>query len=376
MTSTIPPPESRRRRGGLATKLLVSIAALVGLVLLLEGGLSFLLAWHDAGSFELHEVTHGEYDPLLGYVNKKGVQLPNLYGPHRDLTTNARGFRGSEEYTPEVPPDRYRIVCLGDSFTLGYGVDDSASYPAQLEARSPRCQVVNMGQGGYGVGQCYLWYGRDGVELDTDLLLLVFIAMDFDRMMHPRFALTYPKPVLKAVDGALVLPEEPVPDDWERGEAGGRLTRFTFRVSALDFLSRVGRRFGSEEAPVERIELPYRDVAELVIADLARLSRERGQDFALVHLPVQRHTYAIAHPEDAPPADDVLGRPTAMLAWLTSFSASLEVPFFDLTEDFDRLPEGEVNAYFLADSHYNSLGNRFVAEALLQRLRAQFPELP
>src|SRR5262245_40164434 len=45
---------------------------------------------------------------------------------------NSAGFRG-REYAPEKPRDVFRIVVVGDSFTMGSGVRDAEAYPSLVE---------------------------------------------------------------------------------------------------------------------------------------------------------------------------------------------------------------------------------------------------
>lgn len=49
----------------------------------------------------------------------------------KQVTINSLGLRGPEVPTPK-PRARRRVLCLGDSITFGYGVDDGDSYPARL----------------------------------------------------------------------------------------------------------------------------------------------------------------------------------------------------------------------------------------------------
>src|SRR5262245_31550996 len=113
--------------------LLVSLATTIALAILVEVGTSVALAWHDSGKLPgIAEATYCPFDPELGWVNRPSARITDLYGPGRTLTTNAQGFRGLEDTPPAIPPGRYRIVCLGDSFTLGYGVDDATTFPARI----------------------------------------------------------------------------------------------------------------------------------------------------------------------------------------------------------------------------------------------------
>jgi hypothetical protein len=66
------------------------------------------------------------------------------------LTTGAHGFRVAEGGTP-VPPGARALHAVGDSYTMGWGVDGAAAYPAVLERMlSPRLRVLNLGVDGFG----------------------------------------------------------------------------------------------------------------------------------------------------------------------------------------------------------------------------------
>jgi len=332
-----------------AKRLSISLLVLVLLALSLEGLASLALAWQDRHERSgLAEQSHCEYDPLLGWVNLPSFHAPDLYGPGVGLTTNASRFRASEE----LPTGARPIVCLGDSFTLGYGVGDESTYPAQL-ARLAGVPAVNLGQGGYGVDQAILWYLRDGVELETNEVVLAFIAPDFDRITESRFQDRYPKPCLRVVDGELELLEDPVPDDWKR-LAGADEAGVLENLALTELLGRLGRRAKvSSEAPAE---LPYRDVAELLLLDLLEAVNAKNAKLTLALLPLR---------------DRTAGNPEALLAWLRPFAMAHDVALLDLTETFDRLPPGEAATLYLNDGHLNPAGNRLVAQTLLDHLRSR-----
>src|SRR5436309_1458419 len=69
------------------------------------------------------------YDPEIRYVN-----VPNQKGWIDDgfVTMNSQGFRGRETDIPK-PAGRFRIVTIGDSLTLGWGVGDNETFSARLE---------------------------------------------------------------------------------------------------------------------------------------------------------------------------------------------------------------------------------------------------
>src|SRR5262249_22686948 len=133
------------------------------------------------------ERVHTQYDPELGWVNVPNVFIPSLYGPGVSLRTNAQGFRNDEPVASSIPPGRVRIVCSGDSFTLGYGVSNAQAWCNRLATIDRRIEAINMGQGGYGADQAYLWYRRDGLKIDQDVQIFAFITDDFARMRRPVF---------------------------------------------------------------------------------------------------------------------------------------------------------------------------------------------
>lgn len=349
--------------GTLRANLVLAVVSATVVLLLVEGFASLLMSTLAAKrALRMREESHSRYDAQLGWSHRPDLRVERMYGDNAPFTTNSQGFRAREEYGKAVPPGRYRVVALGDSFTMGYGVGDDASYPAQMQALCPAIQAVNMGQGGYGVDQDYLWYKRDGVQLDANVLLFAVIAQDFFRMASDNF-IGYGKPVLRAKDGALVTQNVPVPPGWQTRTLLARAGAFVDSLAIV----RTGRWLaGGAEAPRE--DAFYGAVGEDVLAaaglafdDLARLSQSRGQRFVIAYLPVR----------------DLLARePSREAAWLEGYARRSGVPFINLVADFERLPPAQVSRLFRPDTHYSEEGNRFVAQALLRRLSTAIPGFP
>ena len=67
-------------------------------------------------------------------------------GPlHFAVSTDAKRRR----MMPVVRSAQHRILCLGDSCTFGFGVNDDQTYPALLQRRLPGVQVINAAVPGY-----------------------------------------------------------------------------------------------------------------------------------------------------------------------------------------------------------------------------------
>jgi lysophospholipase L1-like esterase len=339
------------------------------LLLLLEGLASVALAAREGRARLLHhrEEAHCDHDPELGWMNRRSFHAPQLFGAGRPFTTNQRGFRGRREVTEGVPEGHRRVVFVGDSFTEGYGVGDDDCYPAILESLESRIEAVNMGLGGFGLDQMYLWYRRDGGSFRADLVVLACVAHDFERM-GPEGDMGYPDPHLVLEAGVLQTRGVPIP---RRFGAGVRVGTNSL-VGSLA-LARLLRRLGPAPAPEpahrSKAESPLVEVteppawAELVLPVLAAsrdLARERGARFAFAYLPTR---YTITR------------EPTFAYDLACRACAGLEVPFFDLHPVFAAIPAADFEDHFLDDGHYSPRGNRLVAERLLQAILASFPDL-
>jgi hypothetical protein len=314
----------------------------------------------------MREESHSRYDPDLGWSHRPGLRMPDLYGPGRGFTTNAQGFRNTEDITKAVPAGRYRVIALGDSFTMGYGVGDAASYPAQLQSMCPGLQVVNMGQGGYGLDQAYLWYKRDGAALDAQLLVVAVIAHDFFRMAGDSF-IGYAKPVLRVREGKLVTENVPVPQNWGLRTPLTRARTF-FESLAMVRIARwalgKGQQGGKAEQFYGELTAEVKQAAGLALDDLARTARARGKRLVLVYLPI---------------ADLVPKEPTPEAAWLQEHARGRGIAFIDMVAPFRALPAADFPRMFLPDNHYTDEGNRLVAATLaaeLRKLDASMPDCP
>ncbi|HIE94967.1 MAG TPA: hypothetical protein EYQ83_19660 [Acidobacteria bacterium] len=197
--------QTRRVRLRSAGLLLVGNVA-VGLTLLfvVEGFASGVYFAREAFfSPVVKEREHTEYDEELGWINLPDLRIQDMYGPGVSLSTNSQRFRIAVDAQERPVPRQIRLVCAGDSFTLGFGVGDSDTWCHRLTQINERIESVNLRQGGYGFDQAYLWYKRNSAALDHEIQVFGFITADFERMRSSTF-LGYGKPLLELHGGALV----------------------------------------------------------------------------------------------------------------------------------------------------------------------------
>ena len=361
-------PVSRVKRA--AAFVLFNVVAVLFLFLLCEGVASVYLTFRTAfANPDIAERLHTEYDPELGWINLPNVYLPNMYGPGKFLRTNSQRFRNDTDFSKSIPPGKRRIVCSGDSFTLGFGVDNNHSWPSLLAAQAANLETVNMGQGGYGADQAYLWYKRDGVKLDHDIQIFALIFPDIYRMQHASFV-GYGKPVLAVKDGRVVVTNVPVPRttrDWspreERLENAfsnlsiTRLLQHMFKAGAAPF-GAAGPAAHSEKANEETAH-----VLSAMLDELHETNRAKDSVLVLTYLPIREELGSEAG--------------TPWRTFLADYARQHQLLYVDLTDDFRHLPAAELDKLFIAgggadflgaEGHYTEAGNEFVAGLIYKRL--------
>ena len=107
------------------------------------------------------------------------------FGPEKtvDYQANSRGIRERELAIPK-PAGVFRIVALGDSFTLGEGVHAEDTWPSRLERvllrRHPgrSIQVINAGVNAYDIRQELEHYRRSVREYQPDMVIVAMVWND------------------------------------------------------------------------------------------------------------------------------------------------------------------------------------------------------
>lgn len=162
-------PIIHRLRRGLIKLLLVVGGVFMGLViaelflrLTIPGSQIYLFAYTT--KTERYKVQKSNYEGIV-------------YGV--PLVTNEQGFRDARKGPiPPKQPGEYRIIVLGDSFTLGAGVPYESIATVQLEARfraragTNTVRVINLGVGGYNLIEYALVLEEQGLALQPDLVLV------------------------------------------------------------------------------------------------------------------------------------------------------------------------------------------------------------
>ncbi len=359
-SSKAKPHWRRRAKRGCFTFL----AIFLGLAAI-EGTISILLFVYDAVYYTkrpLAERQHTQYDDQLGWVNVPETIAKDVYGQGRTVTINAQGFRARREFADTVPGGKTRIICIGDSFTLGYGVGDADTWCAQMEASSKDLELLNMGQGGYGFDQAYLWYMRDGFKLDHDIHLVCLNYDQLDRMFYNTF-FGYGKPTLKREGNQIVPNHVPIP---VRAYYVPWLTQNARLLESSRTVQLFARVFANQPRAGTVMSVEERDqLVDRAISEMASLNRTHGSRTVVVWFPTDEDCFTSRF-------DKVRGR-------TLQAARDMQIPVIDLVASFrsqpsDKLPRlfiqpDEVDVdYIGAEGHYTIEGNRFVAQRLVEEL--------
>ncbi len=170
------------------------------------------------GMFENHPTLQFRLTPHF-----EGVSKTIEFKTH--IRVNAHGLRADREYGRKGPKT-FRVLALGDSFTMGVGVEHEDTYGQVLERQladgdpSQAYEVINAGVPGYNTQQALTYLRQSGFALEPDLIVLGFyIGND----IHDNFNV----PAISVQDGFL---QEGTP---QQGFLPRPLRRYVARTSHL-----------------------------------------------------------------------------------------------------------------------------------------------
>jgi hypothetical protein len=189
-STTIKTPTLSKRAEKLLTVMMAVISPLL-LIGLLEG-LAFiwertqangLYAWELVASRRMVWVQY--YEPGAGFTLMKPGSHYEWQSIPVDI--NSHGLRGPET-TYEKPPGVFRILNLGDSVAMGWGVREDDTYGQQLEqllteqgTGNLRYEVINTGVPGWSLDNALAYLEAQGLKFEPDLILLdLTIANDIN----------------------------------------------------------------------------------------------------------------------------------------------------------------------------------------------------
>ena len=348
---------------GLVIGVAISLATLV----LLEGTASdflFVRDYRAAAPSKALIRPHTMNDTLLGWANRPSFSSPDEYGKGIALSTTAEGFRANRSIDSTRAGAQMRVVCSGDSYTLGYGVSDEHSWCALLARDNVGVQTFNMGQADYGLDQTYLAFRRDGARTSHNIEILGLTNGQLERLTTANNAGRF-KPTL-ALDGdTLVARNVPVRAQTSvalrRAAAAHakdelRVVQLMRKIPGMDARAKEARRIDEQWPLVEK-----------VLDALDAENKRHGSRLVVAYLPTKRDIKPSYIDERRKRLADYSHRHGTDFVDLTPAMRGLRKDSLDLAF-ISRVPRGAAPG---VATQYSNLGNLWVARMLSSYLFAR-----
>ncbi|MBT3407365.1 SGNH/GDSL hydrolase family protein [archaeon] len=163
--------------------LIVSVAAFILCLLFFE--IVLRLTYPLYANYNTEMWKYASKMKQISYGDSCHSHLPetsmNLYGAK--ITINSQGLRS--EYNYSIEKTKKRVILLGDSITLGWGVQNNETFSKVLENYlGENYEVINAGVGNYNT-YCEYFSLKKYSYLNPDLIIVGFYLNDFEQIKYP-----------------------------------------------------------------------------------------------------------------------------------------------------------------------------------------------
>jgi len=293
--------------------------------------------------FRSHDRIFTQYDPLLGWRLRPSYKVSRIDSDYTSVeSTNEFGFR-----TPQIAamaqPGVLRVLMLGDSHTEGYTVNDDETVAALLGKDLGReVEVISLGVAGYSTDQEYLSYLAAGRSYSPDIVTLQFCSNDIDFNTSDSYW-RGSKPLFKRYGNQLLLTGVPVSDS----KAAGLFPEFLVHsVATFTFLESMAR--------------------GISISARKSLGLDRTESWTVTGMLIGKIASAVRSDGASLLCYNVNCEETSVDARLREILKAQGVPYIDISDAYT------VDTQDLwVSGHWNTLGQRRVADALLPLLKEE-----
>ncbi|NTV23126.1 MAG: hypothetical protein HGA85_01985 [Nanoarchaeota archaeon] len=142
-------------------------------LIMLEVGLNIHLSRFSEQGFDMRELHNKSVSSAVPFNNFTHYRYSTML--------NNEGFRDIN-WALEKKPGVTRVAVIGDSFTFGYGIDNTHdTYPKQLERElGTGYEVMNFGLPGANVLDIYWVYRNHVLKYDPDIVIYGFFQNDVE----------------------------------------------------------------------------------------------------------------------------------------------------------------------------------------------------
>lgn len=399
-------PRSRR----IGAKLLLSLAATVVSLLLAE----VVTRIAGGGGAMVSRAMFFSFDPDAGWRCRPNLDLrfvePGLYDVR--VRCNSQGLRDREHASAKQAGAR-RILCVGDSYVWGQGVENEQTVASLVERDLPGVETINLGVAGYSSVQELVRLETDGLSYQPDWTVVFFCDNDLESNFETKDG-RRPLVELRG-DDALHVVNRPVPRPWLQPistwihERSRLLVEFEFctglvreRIALHKAAARAARetpaasertppvdRAGplrSDEiqfslidrflAPDSRMEQAWRTLQQIYVA-MRDDAAARGSRMLVVYVPdpplaVESLYHGLLAHAGLSDSQADWNRPGRRLAAICD---AIGVPEIDLAPSFRTAPD-PAGLFLSPDPHWSVAGNELAAAAVARKLHELDAQLP
>ncbi|MDF1839669.1 MAG: GDSL-type esterase/lipase family protein [Planctomycetota bacterium] len=274
---------------------------------------------------------------------------------------NSLGMRGPE-FEPNFEENELRVVCVGDSCTLGKGVLEAETWPRVLEDKLESAfqsaelpwqpKVGNLGING-GDGRSYeQTFVRVGQDLKPNLVVVGYNLNDFPNSIQAVDQSVYREATLRTL----------MPDgfrDSMNRSALYRYMRATYYEMRRERDWRVAESLAAESSGLPMDSPVWQEQRKYLKAIRDRAAAQGGRTMVLL-FPYESQLYLKTFNRNA-------------IDRLAEMCTDLDLPFVNLADHFVEAANESKQNYFLRGDRYhpNPAGYQVVGEAIMKELRAR-----
>ena len=268
-----------------------------------------------------NEIKVSADNPKVGHYHQPNAEA---YLMGTEFKTSSHGWR-DQEYDYERN-DAYRVVVLGDSLTVGWGVEQWETYEHLLEERFNELrpvEMINTGNGNYNTEQQANVYFDKGTSYSPDKVVMFYFIND-----------------------AEVTPKQ---SEYQWLAYSRAVTFFWSRLRGLFSRSDQGQTFEGFYSALYADDQPGWVASQAAFIELRDALNEKGVEFQVVMIPE-------LHNVQDYPFDDVYDK-------VYGFLQSEGIDTLDLRTDFATYTDDPVNLWVaLDDAHPSPLAHQMIAD--------------
>jgi len=282
------------------------------------------------------------------------------------VINNSIGLRASKEFSKQKT--KKRLLFLGDSFTYGMGVSNNETFPylveQLLQAEGKNMEVINAGNPSKGTDYALKFYTYFGKKFQPDIVCLCFFPNDFS---DNALGMYY-----KLINGKLIETEQKnsftAKKDFLR-----KFKLYNWLISWSHCINLLKKAFirliillkkkQSSKGLIRHYGTGYKTysnnknikITEKVIEILNKEVIKSNAKLIIFYLPsiIDLKSDKILKDEKA----------------LSKIASKLKIPYYSLT---NYLKSKNVKKIYLKEGHFSKVGNKFVAEFIVNILVSKF----